>query len=174
MSAPLDEDYFVWLYSRVASLNQRNKSKTHWDLLKHLYSKEFVWWVPNDDNRVEDGRNLRFEFLEDYGLTADDSWLELPCSMLEMLIGLSRRVSFEAGGKANAWFWHMLHNVELPQYTDARPGKPDQINEILDQIIWRTYRPDGVGGLFPLREPVDDQRKVELWYQLSAYIVEQL
>lgn len=174
MNGPLDEEYFTWLCSRVASLNQRNRSKTHWSLLKQLYTVEFLWFVPNDDNRVEDGRELRYEFLDTHGLDHDQNWLSLNCSVLELLVALARRLSFEASGTAREWFWHLLHNLELDQYTDASPGDPDDINDVLDGLIFRTYHFDGRGGLFPLVEPMQDQRKVEIWYQLNAYVSERL
>jgi hypothetical protein len=174
MAAPLVEEYFVWLYSRVASSKQRSMHKTHWTLLRQLYTKEFVWLVPNDDNRVEDGRDLRLEFFDAHEWPYDQDWIDQPCSMLEMLVALSRRVSFEAGGKASVWFWHLLENVDLAHYTDANPGNPEEIDAVLDRVIWRTYSPSGQGGLFPLVAADKDQRQVELWYQLSAYIVEQL
>ncbi len=94
--------------------------------------------------------------------------------MLEMLIGLSRRLSFDADGEPSVWFWHLIETVDLQQYNDHNYNNKSQrdIDEILDRIIWRTYKPDGRGGLFPLRNPIHDQREVELWYQLSAYLIE--
>lgn len=174
MNGPLDEEYFIWLYSRVASLNQRSRTKTHWVLLKQLYTIEFLWFVPNDDNRVEDGRELRYEFLEAHDREFDQDWIHLGCSVLEMLIGLSRRLSFEASGTSRVWFWHLLHNLDLAHYTDSNPGDPDDINAVIDTLIYRSYSFDGKGGLFPLDEPMHDQRKVEIWYQLNAYLSERL
>lgn len=174
MSPPLDELYFQWLYSQVGSVKVKDQSKTYWELLKQLHKKEFVWVVPNDDNRVEDGRDLRMEFLAEQGIDATDSyWLRMGCSMLELLVGLSRRLAFEADGEPRGWFWHMMDNLGLRIYSDARILSTDRINEILDRVIWRTYEPDGVGGIFPLKHPKQDQREVELWYQLSAYLLEE-
>lgn len=64
MDGPLDEQYLKWLYRQVASSKYRNPARTYWSLLRQLYTTEFVWTVPNDDNRVEDGRDLRYEFLK--------------------------------------------------------------------------------------------------------------
>jgi hypothetical protein len=175
MSEPLDDQYLSWLYAQVASVRQRDRSRSYWDLLRQLYVTEFVWFVPNDDNRVEDGRDLRLEFFEKKRIDERDvDWAHLPCSMLEMLIALSRRIAFEAEGKPADWFWHMLTNVELNGFTDAAPGTYDEIDGVLSRIIWRTYDPDGHGGLFPLHDSREDQRKVELLYQLSAYLYERL
>ncbi len=98
----------------------------------------------------------------------------LGCSMLEMLIAFSRRLSFETEGAPRVWFWHMLENLDLAQFNDKEYNDLHQrgIDAALDQVIWRTYSPDGYGGLFPLRHPREDQRDVEIWYQLSAYLME--
>jgi hypothetical protein len=38
----------------------------------------------------------------------------------------------------------------------------------------REYDPDGRGGLFPLDGTHANQREVELWYQMQAYIIERM
>lgn len=168
-----DDAYLRWLYQQVAQVRLRNPSRTYWSLLRHLYTTEFVWFIPNDDNRVEDGRELRYEFIEETGIqNVNDEWLDLGCSMLEMLIALSRRLAFEAEGRPRAWFWHLLHNVNLDQLTDAAPYPEEEVSEILDTVIWRFYGKDGHGGLFPLKNARQDQTKIELWYQLAAYLLQ--
>jgi hypothetical protein len=66
----------------------------------------------------------------------------------------------------------MLENLDLCQYNDRVNLPEDKIEETLDRVIWRTYNFNGRGGIFPLRRPRQDQRDVELWYQLNAYIIE--
>jgi hypothetical protein len=178
MRKPLDELYFEWLYSQVGDTSLSYPSKTYWGLLRQMYVKEFVWFVPNDDNRVEDGKYLRRDFVDDLRLiNVDAGWLDLGCSMLELLVGLARRLSFEAGGESRDWFWHLVNNIEIRfndiDYKECPTAKTD-IDDALDRVIWRTYSPDGDRGLFPLMNPQEDQRKVELWYQLCAYVLEQV
>jgi hypothetical protein len=171
---PLDELYFIWLYRQVANPDVADPAFTYWKLLKELYTKEFVWLVPNDDNRIVDGKELRVEFIQDEGLTEVDlDWIELGCSMFELMVGLSRRLSFEAEGEPHYWFWNMMENIGLQKYSDERRLARIHINKVLDRVIFRTYDPDGRGGLFPLNHSTQDQRNVELWYQLSAYVLEQ-
>lgn len=175
ITKPLDELYFTWLYRQVANPDVKDKSLSYWKLLKELYTKEFVWIVPHDDNRLEDGKELRIEFIREENLQdVDIEWVGLGCSVLELMVGLSRRLSFEAGGEPHYWFWHLMENLGIHRYSDDwRPRLPKQhINKILDRVIFRTYKPNGDGGLFPLKHPEKDQRKVELWYQLSAYVLE--
>ena len=172
MSKPLDELYLRWLYSQVGDPATKNPARTYWRMLKQLYTKEFVWIIPNDDNRIEDGKGLRYEFVDQEGLTdVDPGWLGLGSSFLELLIGLSRRLSFMAEETPKFWFWHLVDNLGIC-YTDKVTLKAD-VDMILDQVIWRTYGPDGVGGLFPLRRAQEDQTKIEIWYQMCAYVLEQ-
>lgn len=176
MSEFLDEQYLNWLYSQVGSVKSRNKARNHWNLLRQMYRTEFIWLIPNDDNRVADGKDLRYEFLAECGVDeVDPDWLDLGCSFLEMLIGLSRRLSFETEGEPRIWFWHLIETLDLEQYNDAYYDKMAErkIDAAMNNVIWRTYSPSGKGGLFPLNHPDRDQREVEIWYQLSAYLMEQ-
>lgn len=173
MSRPLDELYFDWLYDQVGADSDTRSRKTYKKLLTQLFFKEFVWIVPNDDNRAEDGKDLRREFLEGRGIRdVNDDWIVIGCSMLELFIGLSRRLSFEADGDPRDWFWKLIQNAKLQRFSDNSRYSKNSVDEILDRLIWRTYNSDGQGGLFPLTRAHEDQRDVELWYQLSAYLLE--
>lgn len=95
--------------------------------------------------------------------------------MLEMILGLARRASFEDDGDTREWFWRLLENLDIARYTDmvcSRYPCNQEIERVLNRVIYRVYEDDGHGGLFPLRYPDRDQREVELWYQLSAYLLE--
>lgn len=174
MSGTLDDQYLEWLYSQVAPVDKKSPTKTYWKLFRQLYSKEFIWIQPNDDNRVEDGRDLRYEFRDQFKLRLNDDWMHLPCSMLELLIGLARRLAFLTDSKQDIWFWQLLENLNIEQSTDARYSEQTEsyIDMILDKVIWRTYEYNGTGGLFPLVHPAEDQRNIEMWYQLNAYLLE--
>lgn len=176
MNEPLDRVYLNWLYSQIGSVKLKDKSRTYWLLAKQLFTKEFVWIIPNDDNRREDGRDLRLEFIEECEIeTVDPEWMKIGCSMLEMMIALSRRLSFQDDTEARGWFWRLIENLELEECTDRNysPNLERVVDNILDRIIFRTYDFDGHGGLFPLDEPFRDQREVEIWYQMNSYLIEQ-
>lgn len=173
MDEPLDELYLRWLYSQVGSVKTRIRRRTYWKFLKHLYTTEFIWLIPNDDNRVMDGQLLREDFLrESEMVVVDKNWMALGCSFLEMLVALSRRLSFEAGGEPLDWFWQLIQNIDLDGWTDDRDLPLEEISEKLNTVIWRTYKRNGIGGLFPLQSIREDQRDVELWYQMNAYLTE--
>ena len=169
---PLDEHYLRWLYSKVASVLEKNKRRSYWEVARLMHSKEFIWFIPNDDNRLEDGRLLRYDFIAEEELDADREWLELGCSFFEMLVALIQRLTFEDGRPQHVWFRELLRNLQLEEFPDARPPFREDVDAILEEVIWRTYDYNGMGGLFPLGMPKQDQKVTEIWYQLSAYLNE--
>ena len=125
--------------------------------------------------------------------------MEFPASFLEVLVSLAYLMDdcilydseFIVDGKPFGevvksddhpamWFWEMMANIDLAGFTnqvfkDARErGEELNLRRIVrqkvDRVMYRRYRGDGRGGLFPLKHPKTDQRQVELWYQLNAYI----
>lgn len=175
MAAPLDELYLRWLYEQVGNVRVRSRSRTYWDLFRQLYKRQFVWFIPNDDNRAMDGICLREQFLEDEGFDifeVNPDWLGEECSFLEMLVALSRRLSFEDGESPAAWFWRLIENLGLEDCTDRSRYDSRKVDHIVDVVCWREYDPDGHGGLFPLRRTRSDQREVEIWYQMNEYLME--
>jgi hypothetical protein len=162
MITEADQQYFEWLISQIYIPN----SKSYYDLFERLHETEFVWMVPNDDNRVGDGLDLRREFrnvMKGKG-----------ASVLEVLVALSQRTAFIAGGQdAPHWAWKLLKNLRLTRMFDPfTENKADRVEQILEDLIWRTYQPNGLGGFFPLKRPNEDQTKIEIWYQLNEYVME--
>lgn len=173
MTVELDELYFTWLYSQVDDPNIANPSRTYWKLFRVLHHTEFIPFIPHDENRVEDGKELRYEFVNNSGLSrVDVGWLRLGCSMFELFVGLSRRLAFEGDGEPSRWFWQIMNNTHLSKYTDRRKFDSANVEDKLQRIIHRNYEPDGEGGIFPLIRPQEDQRDVEIWYQAQAYLIE--
>ena len=174
-SRGLDERYLEWLYGKSLGPTQnRNPSTSYWLLAVALFRKEFTWFIPNDDNRVEDGRELREIFLDETAAEWDRDWLMEGTSRLEMMVALSRRVAFLADEEPFEWFWILADNLGLRPYVDEAFTSDYNVDVdlILDRVINRTYNPDGVGGLFPLKRPEADQTQIEIFYQMAAYLAE--
>lgn len=172
----LEGRYLDWLYDRVVPFKSRTRNRTYRMLFQQLHDTIFVAIVPHDENRIADAQDLRYEYLaHNEAEQGDPDWTRSPCSMLELLIILSRMVAFELDEDLKPWFWHFLEILELEQFDDNyyNSQAKEVIQATLERVIWRTYAPNGEGGLFPLRRPGSDQRKVELWYQLNAYLLEQ-
>jgi hypothetical protein len=183
----MKESYFNWLLDKVCDNDKYSFDKfvSHYKrLLKELYSVEFVSIISNDDNRIMDGIALRDKFVYDMCIENYD-YFDEPCSFLEMLVALAIRcekdimVQTTDYDRTATWFWLMLDNCGLSNYTD-RNFNIDKVYNILDRVIYRTYFRDGTGGLFRIsnfnvieeagNEP--DLRKMELWYQLSFWLQE--
>lgn len=175
-----EQDYFNWLCDQV-HVDQIERS--YWLLAKDLYHKEFIARIDHDENRASDGLELREEFVREnrYDEELD---IDKGCSILEMLIALARRMDFETSDpndpydtndSTSYWFWEMIDNLNLIEFDDDSYIELDgqtYVDWILDGLIERQYEPNGDGGLFPLRGMCEDQREVEIWYQMSAYLME--
>lgn len=172
MDEPIESLYFNWLVGKVSDPHARTPSQTHWTLLRELQNTEFVWTVARDDNRAEEGVSLRGEFLIQLGMEADPEWLDIPCSIFEMIFALSRRAAYVDERHPYEWFWEIMENLGISELTDATSIRTEDIADVLYRLVWRTYDYDGAGGMFPIQSPRFDQRKVELWYQLEGYLAE--
>ena len=170
----LDERYFKWLYSLVEHEDSRDPSRSFLTLCEVMHRKPFTWLVDFDDNRAEYGKDLRTIFLDETDLDADNKWLEMECSIFEMLVALAEEAAFQTEDNPHNWFWIFINNLGLNEYSDDvyNDSVHSSVVATLRRFIYREYKPDGRGGLFPLRNPKEDQREVELWYQLSAYLIE--
>jgi hypothetical protein len=161
----IQREYLKYLESQVKT----PRRGTYHDLFSVMHDKEFVWIVPNDDNRVADGRDVRFDWAEENGVGAVDA----NASFLEVLIGISRRLGFLTAESSEGWAWQLIVNLELDNMTDRLLNYGEEkVDEILETCIWRQYDQFGRGGFFPLNRPKQDQREVEIWYQMNAYVIE--
>jgi hypothetical protein len=86
----INDEYFEWLCEIIDS-KRYSRQVSYRKLLAHLHLIEFIWFIPNDDNRADDGIQLRRRF----SLQRDDirlqRYLNGPCSVLEMMVGLALR-----------------------------------------------------------------------------------
>lgn len=150
-----------------------------------LYETEFVWTLERDADRAEDGKDLRVRFAEQSGMDIPDGIRDWPCSFLEMLIGLAysieEKITYDPryGDQTASWFWTIMGNLHLDAIDDdmffeCGSMMDAEIRDICETVMWRDYRDDGYGGMFPLQHPNSDQRKVEIWYQANAYILEKM
>lgn len=155
----------------------RREDEDYIFLLEVLWRKEFYSLVNNDDNRAKDGIILRSE------AGFDDNLVDFgPCRCLEMLIYLAKRCEFELyNGEITACFrdifWELISNLGLEKYS-KRGWKGTnvyfEIDEILNIWLERRYDEDGKGNIFPLKDPIKDQKTVEIWYQMQSYLLEKV
>ncbi len=170
MDEPIQDQYFDWLCAKALPAYSKNYS----GLMQILYRTEFVWLVPGDRNRVEDGVELRDYFLREAFIKKDPEsiWYNEPCSIFEALLAFSGRAEFQTDIPVRDWFWTFMSNLELDEYRRVSSEDVSVIEEILYIFVWRTYNETGNGGLFPLDRHEEDQRKVEIWYQFCVWVDE--
>lgn len=148
------------------------------ELLRVLQGMEFYPLIPNDDNRCMDGLQLRDTYLDDGG--AEQALPSGPCTVLEMLIGLSYRLVFETEQSrwektTQEWFWILIDNLDLSLTANQNLSLDEYQEKIetnIGNFLNRHYKSNGEGGLFPLKRTRKDQKRVEIWYQMSDYILE--
>lgn len=173
----MNKRYFDFLCDIVGRTEQ------YGNLLARLYELNFYSLVPNDDNRAADGEQLRIIFLDEKGkANTASSFSDLigACTVLEMLIGVASRLEFDLSGSrwertVGEWFWVLIDNIGLEWCDDMgweMEDREQEVDERIDILLERKYGSDGNGGLFPLKNPKKDQRDIEIWYQMSAWIIE--
>ena len=147
------EGYISWLLDKVGGAANFNLN-----LISQLYIKEYYYILEADKNRLTDGLKLRENYVFE---TRDLERMDLPISVLEVLIALAQRISDDISGENDTAFWfnEMLKNLGLIDgiITD------DKIVSILDIWLERTFASDGHGSPFPLKHPRKNMRKCELW-----------
>lgn len=175
-----EQEYFNWLCELV-HIDQIER--TYWLLAKDLYRKDFIALIDHDENRASDGLELREEYLRSISYTG---YLDMDreCSVLEMLVALARRMDFETSDpndpydtkdSSSYWFWEMIDNLGLLEFDDASYVELEgqtYVDWVLEGFLNRQYAANGEGGIFPLHGVCEDQREVEIWYQMSAYLME--
>lgn len=159
-----EQKYFIWLCTQI-HLEEAVRLK-YVDLFNRLHKTEFIWLVPHDDNRVADGYALRDEFMK-----GSHHAFPFGVSTLEVLVALSRRVAFQTEGEPEWWAWKLIENLKLDKFKGSDINF-DEVDKILEDLIYRRYKPDGTGGFFPLKHTDEDQTKVEIWKQMSTYVVQ--
>lgn len=172
-----DKSYFEWLKSQVEYFDTAGD---HEFLFKKLYEKEYYPLIDRDQNRFDDGVALRNEY-KNYIFPDEDLVIDTPCSVLEFLVALARRMNYIYArideDCTPDMFWLMLENIELESMEDETYfdfGGDNFVDEKISMVLDRTYGNDGDGNLFPLSNPRTNQRNVEVWYQMNQYLNEKM
>ena len=156
MMATQADNYFNFLKTQV-EINDAFD-----DILYPMYKTPFIAYVPRDDSRVSDGLALRRRYKGPIDI--------LECSVLEVVIALAIRMENEYIGdpsinQIKSTFIRLIDNLGLIK-------NKNNIYERLNMFVKRAYAPNGVGGLFPLKRTLRDQRDVDLWGQMNEWISE--
>jgi len=163
--------YWEYLMSRVG------EHKDYTLLLRQLYTTPFRWPLHKDHNRAYESDEIRRYFGNDMDINYDeiDGWNDQNVSFLEVLLQLATRCETGVGAmetiQHTVWFWKFMDHLGLDKYNNYTYDS-EKVEEIVEKCIERRYDRLGNGGLFPLKASPNDQRLVELWYQMAEYLHE--
>lgn len=174
----VQNEYFNWL-SQIVCENRYSEQNSYTKLLMYLHDTDFRYLIPKDQNRAEDGIELRYRFAVSQGYRGSSSaitgMLDGPCSVLEMMIALAIRCEENimddpgVGNRTGQWFWGMVTNLGLGSMNDRR-FDDRYVDDVVQRFLDREYEPNGRGGLFTVRNCDRDLRDVEVWHQLCWFL----
>lgn len=173
-------DYFDWL-CEIVCVDGRYADESYWILAEALWDIDYYWILDMDETRAKSVETLRYRYINEGGrprYTGKASVLEVLVMMAESMYDLLDELDGE--DQRPIYFWEMIDNLGLIGYSDRffkeiGDKRPIFERRIVKKVrIWldRAFEYDGKGSIFPLMEPKEDQRNVDLWYQMQAYLIE--
>lgn len=166
--------YFDWMCELVfPNIDDR---RNYSELLNALHGILFYYSIPMDENRMRDGIDLRYRFIQERGYSEREVYHTIQngnsCSMLEMMVALALKgddrvlYDYETGSKAFLIFTIMLESLQIAHmvniHFDIR-----YVEYRIDRLLNRDYDFNGNGGLFTVENPRRDMRHVDIWYQMN-------
>lgn len=173
----LPDAYFAWLYDQLFKVRDSLSWQSYTKVCRRMHEITFKDLIDYDENRIADAVGFRNGFLAvspGMGPLEISDLMEPDATIFEVLYGLARRADDMIPMTVPVWFKGFIENLGLGRFNDqyclTHPTR--SITKYLNRFNDRTYKPNGEGGLFPLKHPKDDQREVELWYQMGAWMTE--
>lgn len=171
-------EYFEWLYKK--SMGAAIAGVQFRKLFTVLHSMEFKAIMKEDQQRVEDGIDLRDTYAYETGQDSKliKEYLDDPCSVLEMMLALAIREESimddpRKGDRTKQWLWMQLGSIGIGSNYDFMGEKfpEEEIREKVSKMINREYAPDGDGGLFKFyNAPEEDLTTIDIWKQMCWYL----
>ena len=173
--------YIQWVVKDKLGMSDNDWKKYNF-LINTLSKIEFIWIHPRDENRAVDGLSLRESFTYETGLYLDgSSGLPTKCSVFEMLAALAIKIenqimrNLSLGDRTSKWFLEMCYNLGFKDCTNKKWKYDDEkfVQNSCKKFIFRDFKSDGDGGLFPMRgNSSKNWRDEEIWVQCMAYLRE--
>jgi hypothetical protein len=177
----LSSDYFDWMIYKIRDTrSMHGQTHRYKQLLDLLHRTPFTYLMPMDENRYIDGLELRYRYAESTGKDFQmvNSYLKNEqCSVLEMMVALALRCEEHImdnpakGNRISVWFWNMIDSLRLDSMID-RQFDEMYANSKIYAFLNRDYKSNGDGSLFTVRNPKQDMKDIEIWYQACLYLNE--
>lgn len=154
-------DYYMFLLSLLEGLNDSQ-------LYRYLLEVDYIWTIPLDKNRAQDGIDLRCWWANSIKLTKEQYEVifnSKACSMLEMLLAFAIRIENDfmataEGNNTSKWFYQML--ISLGMSDDITNFDRGRVDHALLMFFNHQI------SLFQV--PNVDISKMELWNQMNYWI----
>lgn len=159
-----ESGYYIWLRDLVGN------RQDYRHLVKQLDSMEYVYIFTMDANRAAGGMNLRTKFAYEASMDDDDVRTG-PCTVLEMLIGVSMHMVDTLSCDIETWFWTLMDNLSLTRFDDDDYDSRG-VEYIVNTWLHHKYCKDGTGSIFPLKNYPGDCRNMDVWTAMNAWILE--
>jgi len=162
------DEYYEWLMDIIDGPGKYSK------VLRRMWKTEFYAIVENDNNRAADGIELRYHY--EY-VTGENCNKEGACTLLEMIVGVARRVENdflydpEYDDRTYIWFWEMFYNLGLGDYDDMQYNDV-KVRDIIEDFLDRRVVKGEIRSLFPSKWDKNKWPEMEIWRQMSIYILE--
>ena len=161
--------YIHWVLKDRLGLTEK-ECKQNLCVVSALAGIEFAWRHPMDENRANEGLELRDDFEYETGDFLDKSSGLIPqCSMFEMLAALAIKCENQLmrnsllGDRTSKWFFEFLDNLGI---LDCDERDVDHIVDVCNDFM------DGRIDMFPLKKKGIKQKNEQIWKQLMAYLNE--
>lgn len=167
-SASMSE-YIHWVLKDRLGLTEK-ECKDNRCLISVLAEVEFIPRHPMDENRAQDGIELRSDFEYETGEYLDkDSGLMPSCTFFEMVAALAIRCENQMmrntslGDRTAKWFFEFLGNLDLL-------GRDERDVKFI--VTTCELFMEGKKDMFPLKKRGIKQANEQIWKQLTAYLNE--
>ena len=167
-SASMSE-YIHWVLKDKLGLTEK-ECRENRCLVSALAEIEFIPRHPMDENRADDGLELRSDFEYETGNFIDKSSGLMPsCTFFEMVAALAIRCesqmmrNLSIGDRTSKWFFEFLDNLDILGCDDRNV---EYIVDMCEAFM------NGKKDMFPLKKRGIKQANEEIWKQLTAYLNE--
>ena len=172
--------YIEWISIGKLRMDYQEFSKYN-AMIWALVDIPFSYIHPMDENRYNDGMNMRIEFenLTSWDISQEAGYRD-QCTVYEMMAALAYRCEHQlmrdGSGidRTKFWFFEMCKNLDILKW-DFDHLNYDYKKDIDTKIgVWlrREYEFDGRGGAFPIKNATENQKNVQIWEQMNQFLME--
>lgn len=160
-------EYTRWLISRLGA------TECHYIFLcSYLNSMEFYYLLADDKNRVGDAREIRGEYLDEYG---DDILDDIPAmpTVMEVLVSLAEKADWVIEDSPYGWFITFITNLGLDFLEDSKWSSDGEAYtaSVIHKWLDRQFSDNGSGS--PFRSSKHNLTQVSIWDAMQWYLADE-